>query len=70
MKDDNFLVLLNAHHETVPFVLPDFRSGHWHPMLDTASDTGVPETQRCEVGSPYPLQGRSLALLVEVAGTR
>jgi glycogen operon protein len=68
VKDDNFLVLVNAHHETIPFVLPQFRPGsYWHRVLDT-TETDAREAQRFEPASHYPLQGRSLALLVEVPG--
>src|SRR5688572_6114284 len=34
--DDTFLVLLNAHHEPLEFVLPAHRSGvRWHVLVDT-----------------------------------
>jgi glycogen operon protein len=66
VKDDNFLVLLNAHHEPIPFVLPQSRPGSaWRTALDTAADGDVFEPRRYEPATEYPLQGRSLALLVE-----
>src|SRR5688572_10143523 len=66
VKDDNFLVLLHAHHETIPFVLPHSRPGTgWRTVLDTAVDGKTFELLRHEAGAEYPLQGRSLALLVE-----
>ncbi len=59
---DTLLLLLNAHHEPIPFDLPAAPPGHeWERMLDTAEPgadvEGLPEVQ------PYALQGRSLAVL-------
>ena len=68
VKDNNFLLLFNAHHEMIPFKLPEFLSDKsWWTVLDTAV-VDKPFTQnRIEPGSEYPLQGRSLALLRETA---
>jgi isoamylase len=60
--DHNFLLLFNAHHEAIRFVLPDF-GGSWRPVLDTAFDGGLADGAVQPAGAPYPLQGRSLALL-------
>ena len=61
-RDDNLLLLFNAHHETVPFHLPDWPNGRvWELLLDTASaevGTGRPQAG----GQPFALAGRSLAL--------
>jgi isoamylase len=54
MVDDDLLVLLNAHHEAIDFVLP---GEGWRAVLDTAERPTAPAHE-------YPLQGRSLALLV------
>jgi glycogen operon protein len=64
---DTLLMLLNAHHEPIPFTLPKMKvDQHWELLLDTsAPGDGVP-TQFHE-GDPYPLQGRSLVLLRTVA---
>jgi isoamylase len=68
VKDHNFLLLVNAHHETIPFSLPQFHAGsYWHRVLDT-TETDALETHRFEPASQYALQGRSLALLVEASG--
>jgi GAF domain-containing protein len=43
LRDSNFLLLLNAHHEMIPFVLPDFRSDTiWQSLVDTAYEEGLP----------------------------
>ncbi len=41
-SDDNFLVLLNAHHETIPFTLPALRPGtSWQVLVDTRLRAGA-----------------------------
>jgi isoamylase len=67
VSDSNFVLLCNAHHETIPFELPErLAKKSWWTVLDTAS--GEPFAQRrLEQRAPYPLQGRSLALLRETA---
>ena len=58
---DTLLILLNAHHEAIPFTLPVHQEGHhWERLLDTASPDG--ETGPLEEERPYDLQGRSLAV--------
>src|SRR5581483_2021309 len=38
VEDETLLVLLNAHWEAVPFVLPQRpASGHWELLVDTAA---------------------------------
>jgi glycogen operon protein len=59
-RDDNFLVLFNAHHEALPFVLPGSRT--WETEFDTALEASS-AGRRHEGGSEYPLEGRSMALL-------
>ena len=58
---DTLLILLNAHHEEVPFWLPKVDPGKWwFRVLDTI-EAQAPE-KRFNGGSRYPLQGRTLAL--------
>jgi glycogen operon protein len=62
--DDDFIVLLNSHHEAIPFLLP--RLGErdaWQAVLDTARANGDALYQGAE---QFPLQARSLALLTRV----
>jgi len=61
--DDTFLVLLNAHHEPVPFVLPAHRRGvRWELVLDTRAAGGHPRQRLARGGASYALDGRSLVL--------
>ncbi len=71
MQDDRFIVLLNAHHETVPFSLPAFEAGAlWRVVIDTGRpDLGDDGSALFREREPYPLMGRSLALLVRTAST-
>ena len=68
VKDNNFLLLFNAHHEMIPFKLPPFLGEKvWWTVLDTAPVEKPFAQHRIEPGSEYPLHGRSLALLRETA---
>ena len=60
---ETLLMLLNGHWEPIPFTLPPTMHGHlWERLLDTADTT--PEPGAFEGGSQYPLQERSLVVLV------
>jgi glycogen operon protein len=64
VTDDDFLVLFNAHHEPIAFTLPDLGRGAWQGVLDTATESArAPPDWRAD--EPYPLEGRTLALLVK-----
>jgi glycogen operon protein len=66
VKDDNFLALFNAHHEAIAFALPQLTTdGTWSTVLDTALAHDPFADERYQSGAVYPLQGRSVALLVE-----
>jgi isoamylase len=61
---DTFLILLNAHHEPVPFVLPAHETPvRWEPVLDTRDWDGAAERRPLRTGQRYALEGRSLAVL-------
>jgi isoamylase len=62
--DDTFLLLLNAYHETVPFVLPPPPGGGtWEQLMNT-DDLERPFDAR-PVSQEINLTGRSMMLLVE-----
>jgi isoamylase len=61
VSGDTLLILLNAHFESVPFVLAAAGDGHeWVRVLDTI-ETHSPEA-RFAGGVRYPLQGRTVVL--------
>jgi isoamylase len=64
VHDASFLLLFNAHHDTIGFRLPEIKlDGEWFAQIDTAFETGRPQLGALPGGSEYPLQGRSLVLL-------
>ncbi len=65
LVDDDFILLLNAHHEPIEFVIPELPpAGAWQVVIDTSSDDAGSMDQRTFCGgTKFPLQGRSLALL-------
>ncbi len=63
--DDSFLLLLNAHHEEIPFTLP-FEHTRWRVELDTSQADGATSSAVYQAQQQYPLQGRTLVLLREI----
>jgi isoamylase len=62
--DDTFLLLLNAHHEPLPFSLPGApkNAAGWELVLDTRETAASQEKRLVEGGVPFELESRSLAL--------
>ncbi len=65
IRDDNFILLLNSHHEDIPFVLPDEPAhARWEAVIDTHYDDGrAPADRYYSSHATYPLHKRSMALL-------
>jgi isoamylase len=64
--DENFLILLNAHHEDIAFSLPTYHiDGRWTAWMDTAREEGLRPAGTHDAGTPYPLQARSMVVLME-----
>jgi glycogen operon protein len=58
---DTLLLLMNAHHEPLPFVMPVLSPGHrWQLLFDTSTSEVDPELK--DEGDNYPLRERSMAL--------
>jgi isoamylase len=67
--DENFLVLLNANHEDVAFTLPAFHPGaRWSAWMDTSREGGLHPAETYDASAAYPLQARSLVVLMERRG--
>ncbi len=63
VRGDTLLILLNAHHDEVPFALPTITDGTlWVRSIDTIEP--YVEERRYTGGQKYPLQGRTLAVFV------
>jgi len=66
VRDDDFLVLLNAHHEPVKFKLPpDVRRKRWFVAFDTARPTLEDGQERITKAQVF-LENRSLVVLRHV----
>ncbi|HKO89494.1 MAG TPA: glycogen debranching protein GlgX [Burkholderiales bacterium] len=62
-SDDDMLVIFNAHHEQIDFVLPGIAEGaRWHAVFDTVESTRL-SGRVFEGHARYPVQARSLVLL-------
>ena len=65
---DTLLLLMNAHHDLISFLLPRRRPQTvWEAVLDTALEPSWFERARRQTGASYDLQGRSVAVLREAA---
>jgi glycogen operon protein len=64
IEDDSFLLLVNAHHEDVEFLLPSRRYGQrWALELDTADPDAQPGSRAMDARERVVSVGRSLLLL-------
>jgi isoamylase len=63
-SDSTLLLLLNAHHERVPFRMPEAVGGSlWVRLVATdAPETDAPPS--FDFGAAYPLEGNSLCLFI------
>jgi isoamylase len=62
IRDDSFLLLFNAHHEPIPFVMPgdSFGTG-WHVVVDT--DPSVRQQKSFGAGDAVDVADRALVVL-------
>jgi len=67
VRGDTLLALFNAHDGAVPFTLPGPSGiGQWRSAIDTFD--GSREGREIATGAVYPLESRSVALLVAISG--
>jgi isoamylase len=62
--DDTFCLLMNASHESVPFVLPPADGTRWEVVIDSADERGFGLERKYGQGKTIELEPRSLRLLV------
>jgi glycogen operon protein len=66
IRDGNFIILMNAHHDEIPFTLPILTaSAGWITLVDTSCQTSQGANTFYSPSKAYPLQARSFVLLVE-----
>jgi glycogen operon protein len=64
IRDDTFLLLYNAHYESLTFILPGREEIRWELVLDTKSERGFVRPQKImPAGDEVELIDRSLSLL-------
>ncbi|WP_040160740.1 glycogen debranching protein GlgX [Mobilicoccus massiliensis] len=66
ITDDSFVLMFNAHHEPLDFVIPSVIEGvEWIEVVDTDLPTGIPEptTEAVHSGSTRTLAPRSMVIL-------
>jgi len=63
VEDDDVLLLVNAHDDSVAFALPGAEGERWDALIDTGHPAF--EGKRYGRGTTYPLAARALALLVK-----
>lgn len=64
IRDDTFLLLLNAHFEPISFTLPGREDVHWEVLVDTETDAGfLDDGHVLHAGDALELLDRSLCLL-------
>jgi isoamylase len=65
VRDESFLVLMNAHYEAIPFTLPTLPGGAiWVGLVDTSCEpSGSPASSLASAGT-FSIEARSLAVLV------
>src|SRR3569833_3209906 len=70
IRDDNFILLFNAHHEDIPIILPaQPANARWEVVVDTSQTDGRGEGGRFYSShGTYPLQKRSLVMLIQQRG--
>jgi len=63
VRDDTFLLLINAHHEPIPFVLPGAERLEWEQILDATNEDGfLKESKKFSSGDDVDLGGRATCL--------
>jgi isoamylase len=65
VTDDDFILLINAHHEDIQFKIPGYPlQKDWRPVIDTDKPDGPDGLGMFRQGDDYPLKARSLSLLI------
>src|SRR2546423_1452790 len=71
IRDDTFLFLMNAHYETISFLLPGQENIEWQLLLDTATESGfLAEPKGFPSGDELPVIDRGVCLLKLSAGAQ
>ena len=67
VEDDSFLLLFNAHTESVTFTVPeDLHGFDWRVMLDTSREVTCADL--IGPNDSWPVEGWSIVLLEQIGG--
>jgi glycogen operon protein len=70
-RDDSFIILMNAYHDTIPYVMPDQSVGlSWEVVIDTSLPGGLGQGDIVQAERPFNLKGRSMAVLKRKTASR
>src|SRR5438094_10459663 len=71
IRDDTFLLLINAHYETIPFLLPGQEHIEWQLLIDTTIESGfLAESKSFASGDELEVVDRGVCLVTLTAGAR
>jgi isoamylase len=71
IRDDTFFLLINAHYESIPFLLPGQADLEWQLILDTNTDRGfLDEPKPFASGDDVPVTDRAACLLKLTRGAQ
>jgi isoamylase len=70
LADDDFLLLFNAHHEDMDFLIPDIGAEPWQVVIDTSAEGGTPGAPAIQPGESYTMKCRAMAVLQRPAHGR
>ena len=71
VRDDTFLLLINAHYEPIAFMLPGEEDLEWELILDTAEEDGfLPAARKFTSGDDVDLAGRATCLFRLARGSQ
>ncbi|MEV0147217.1 MULTISPECIES: glycogen debranching protein GlgX [unclassified Nonomuraea] len=65
IRDDSFLLLFNAHHDTIKFTIPKDYGEMWQTEIDTAMPISL-DIRICRAGEKVAVPGRSVRVLRRV----
>ena len=71
IHDDTFMLLFNAHHEPVKFIVAGVEDVRWEKVIDTAEEAGfIAATSTDAGGDSVELAQRSMAVFKLTAGSQ
>src|SRR5215831_3734274 len=71
IRDDTFLFVINAHYETISFLLPGHEGVEWQLLIDTATEPAFfGGSKRLGAGEELPVIDRGACLLKLCGGTQ